>query len=628
MAMIGRFARRFLTGTPPRLVRQSSTSSVSSDGSGGARNGAGAESSGVLHLDEVGFSRPRMQLGSSFVSIGATSRITANLQTEFGVIRPTPMQTALFPAVLSHRDVVLKDETGSGKSFGLLAAILSKKSPAVPDTVDAARVRKMRYVATIYVAPTPELALQLFSWATALLRGIDAKDMHKHVQVLVPQSLKSLEEQHVLLADAQPSLLIGTPRRLLDAIAPGLSITKRDENAENVEAPRVDISRLQTLVLDEADALVRVPTRFETNRDKMNRISHPLYSETLVTHILQVRRPDTLGGTHNKRLRDVPLPKPQPASLTRAHLYATNPRNQQRRGSAIDPAAARRLQVVLCSATINNPVRKELERMRGWIVDPILMDVNGAQGAPRTVTHVCLVVGEGGRGCRNLWSKEQQDAVYAKLVESAARTSGGAAVAAATVDPVWAHKIKYPALADDDARMIALVADLCAQEGVSRGILFLNSNISCARVVERLRALGLPAARISEDIEVQAASNVGGGSTLTYDVAAAEASLAAKKVGAVQSGLFFQTDHKLMVVSEHSARGLDLPDVSHVFMVGPPSSPASYLHMSGRVGRMGKEGKAFLILGGERYERKTSDMYALLKISPAECSYASELNKK
>jgi hypothetical protein len=30
---------------------------------------------------------------------------------------------------MSHRDVILKDETGSGKTFGLIAALLSKKHP-------------------------------------------------------------------------------------------------------------------------------------------------------------------------------------------------------------------------------------------------------------------------------------------------------------------------------------------------------------------------------------------------------------------------------------------------------------------------------------------------------------------
>ncbi|KAJ3025273.1 UNVERIFIED_CONTAM: hypothetical protein HDU68_007318 [Siphonaria sp. JEL0065] len=509
------------------------------------------------------------------------------------------MQTALFPALLSHRDIVLKDMTGSGKSVCVLAAVLGKKSPLVLD----ANNKKLRFTANVIVAPSPELALQFFEWSQRLLHGIAPQDLAKHVQVLVPHS--DFEHQHTLLQQHTPTTLIATPRRLLDVV---------------VNQRLVDVSRLQTLVLDEADSLVRVPSRYETNKEKLNRINHPLFSELVVDYIIKLRRPESFGGSIGSKLTKKQLAGPSiaplPASISRAQQHSSTlleTRARQIPNTVVDAAAARRLQVVLCSATINNPVRRELERMRGWIVDPIVMDVNGTHGAPPCIEHVCLIVEKDGRTIRNMHSKEEQDRIYAE--------SNKERDAKDSVDPVWISKMKFPALEDDDPRIIKIVANLCKQESVKRGILFLNSNISCARVVEQLKKLGIKAARISEDVDYQTTvSNFMAhhhSPSSPDSLATVEAPPTFTTTPVVKSSLFFQSNQELMVISEHNARGLDLPDVSHVFLVGPPSSPASFLHMSGRVGRFGKSGKTILVLGGERYERKQADLFKLLAINPS-----------
>lgn len=43
----------------------------------------------------------------------------------------------------------------------------------------------------------------------------------------------------------------------------------------------------------------------------------------------------------------------------------------------------------------------------------------------------------------------------------------------------------------------------------------------------------------------------------------------------------------LLLATPAAARGLDLPAVSHVYNVAPPSDPADYLHRAGRAGRIG-----------------------------------------
>ena len=53
---------------------------------------------------------------------------------------------------------------------------------------------------------------------------------------------------------------------------------------------------------------------------------------------------------------------------------------------------------------------------------------------------------------------------------------------------------------------------------------------------------------------------------------------------------------KLLVASDVAARGLDIPDVSHVFNYDVPHHADDYVHRIGRTGRAGKSGQTFMIV--------------------------------
>ena len=52
---------------------------------------------------------------------------------------------------------------------------------------------------------------------------------------------------------------------------------------------------------------------------------------------------------------------------------------------------------------------------------------------------------------------------------------------------------------------------------------------------------------------------------------------------------------KLLIASDVAARGLDIPDVSHVFNFDVPTHAEDYVHRIGRTGRAGRSGKAFTL---------------------------------
>jgi superfamily II DNA/RNA helicase len=53
---------------------------------------------------------------------------------------------------------------------------------------------------------------------------------------------------------------------------------------------------------------------------------------------------------------------------------------------------------------------------------------------------------------------------------------------------------------------------------------------------------------------------------------------------------------QLLVASDVAARGLDIPDVSHVFNYDIPIHSEDYVHRIGRTGRAGRSGKAFTLV--------------------------------
>jgi superfamily II DNA/RNA helicase len=59
---------------------------------------------------------------------------------------------------------------------------------------------------------------------------------------------------------------------------------------------------------------------------------------------------------------------------------------------------------------------------------------------------------------------------------------------------------------------------------------------------------------------------------------------------------FRNGEAKLLIASDVAARGLDIPDVSHIFNFDVPHHPDDYVHRIGRTGRAGKSGTAITIV--------------------------------
>ncbi|MBI4948212.1 C-terminal helicase domain-containing protein, partial [Candidatus Berkelbacteria bacterium] len=60
---------------------------------------------------------------------------------------------------------------------------------------------------------------------------------------------------------------------------------------------------------------------------------------------------------------------------------------------------------------------------------------------------------------------------------------------------------------------------------------------------------------------------------------------------------FKNNQTQILVATDVAARGLDIPDVSHVINFEAPENYADYIHRIGRTGRANKKGKAYTFVG-------------------------------
>ena len=68
----------------------------------------------------------------------------------------------------------------------------------------------------------------------------------------------------------------------------------------------------------------------------------------------------------------------------------------------------------------------------------------------------------------------------------------------------------------------------------------------------------------------------------------------------------------LLVASDVAARGLDIPDVSHIYNFDVPMHPDDYVHRIGRTGRAGRSGTAITIVAGSNDDKAVAAIEKLI----------------
>jgi len=162
-----------------------------------------------------------------FSSLGLSPALTAAAHA-VGLSVPTPVQQGAIAAVLQGRDVLVRAQTGSGKTAAFALPLLQQVVPP-----QAGR-REPRRVQSLVLVPTRELAVQVGDVLKGLAAGLDPAP-----KISVVFGGVSVNPQMMGLRGGT-DIVVATPGRLLDLV---------DHNA-------IHLSETKTLVLDEADRLL------------------------------------------------------------------------------------------------------------------------------------------------------------------------------------------------------------------------------------------------------------------------------------------------------------------------------------------------------------------------------------
>lgn len=161
----------------------------------------------------------------SFNNLGLRAELVRAV-SEKGYDTPTPIQTQAIPLVLEGRDLMGSAQTGTGKTAGFTLPLLQRLAATNPPQ------NGRRPLRALVITPTRELAAQVHESIVEYGRFLSLKSTVVFGGVSInPQKQKLIRGVDILVA---------TPGRLLD----------------HVGQRSVDLSKVELLVLDEADRML------------------------------------------------------------------------------------------------------------------------------------------------------------------------------------------------------------------------------------------------------------------------------------------------------------------------------------------------------------------------------------
>ncbi|MCL7739327.1 DEAD/DEAH box helicase [Actinobacillus pleuropneumoniae] len=158
----------------------------------------------------------------TFADLGLPQSIL-DAVNDMGFVTPSPIQQETIPHLLADRDVLGMAQTGSGKTAAFSLPLLAQIDPT------------KRHPQMLVMAPTRELAIQVADACEQFTKNM------KGVNVVTVYGGQRYDIQLRALKQGS-QVVVGTPGRILDHIRRGT----------------LDLSALQSIVLDEADEMLRM----------------------------------------------------------------------------------------------------------------------------------------------------------------------------------------------------------------------------------------------------------------------------------------------------------------------------------------------------------------------------------
>ena len=160
----------------------------------------------------------------SFDTLGLRAELLSAIAAQ-GYTVPTPIQTAAIPLVFEGADLLAGAQTGTGKTAAFALPIVQLLAENIPK-------EKRRRPRALVLVPTRELAAQVSEQMNAFARRLSLRSTMIYGGVTIQAQIERLHRG--------VDIVVATPGRLLD----------------HAERGTVNLSRIEFLVLDEADRML------------------------------------------------------------------------------------------------------------------------------------------------------------------------------------------------------------------------------------------------------------------------------------------------------------------------------------------------------------------------------------
>ena len=167
---------------------------------------------------------PKAATPMSFDSLGLRPELMSAIAAQ-GYTHPTPIQSGAIPLVFEGRDLLAGAQTGTGKTAAFALPIVQRLSEKVPR-------EKRRKPRALVLVPTRELAAQVSEEMNIYARRLALRSTMIYGGVTIQAQIERLHRG--------VDIVVATPGRLLD----------------HAERGTIDLSRIEFLVLDEADRML------------------------------------------------------------------------------------------------------------------------------------------------------------------------------------------------------------------------------------------------------------------------------------------------------------------------------------------------------------------------------------
>jgi ATP-dependent RNA helicase RhlE len=160
----------------------------------------------------------------SFETLGLRAELLSAIAA-LGYSEPTPIQAGAIPVIFEGGDLLAGAQTGTGKTAAFALPIVQRLGEKIPP-------EKRRKPRALVLVPTRELAAQVSEQMNNFARRLSLRSTMIYGGVTIQAQIERLHRG--------VDIVVATPGRLLD----------------HAERGTVDLSRIQFLVLDEADRML------------------------------------------------------------------------------------------------------------------------------------------------------------------------------------------------------------------------------------------------------------------------------------------------------------------------------------------------------------------------------------